>query len=128
MNKGLEMYLDFRRTLDLLCYPLLHTWSIDDGDYIKIEHENKFIGFMMIINGYVEAIYVEPAYRRKGLAKKTVVDYLHNGGNIQTLHIVKGNLPAIAFWNNIFDMHKINECPVDVLYQVDGLKEKSNEL
>lgn len=42
MNYGLEMYLDFRRTMDLMCYPLAVLNLIKDACKINYLDTKKF--------------------------------------------------------------------------------------
>ena len=112
----IRLYKAFRQELDDMCVPLI----IDD---LKIKEpifaDGKFVG--MIAGGvdYIDCVYVEPEYRRQGLAKKAVLKYCE--GNYHygiRLHIINNNLPALSFWSKIFKLEKIGENPVDSLYQI----------
>ena len=70
----------------------------------------------MVIDGYVECIYVLPEYRRLGLGKKAVQDYMSSGGEIEKLHIIKTNYIAKKFWENLFSLEEIDTSPCDSLY------------
>lgn len=113
-----DLYLDFRKEIDELSFPLLLQWSMNNNEFREIKYNNEVVGFLMVIEGYVDGIYVKPNFRRKGLAKKAVLDYLKEGGTINTLHIVKTNKNAEEFWRSLFVLKKLDECPVDTLYQV----------
>ena len=122
MEEHLKMFLDFRKTCDELSFPLLCQWSGSQGDYKEIKFDGQIVGFLMVIEGYVEGIYVKPEFRRKGLAKKAVVDFMNQGGFLNRLHIIKTNKVARKFWFSILELKKIDECPVDELYQVEAIK------
>ena len=80
----LSMYLNFRRYLDCICFENLVKMS-GDG-FIKIKHNENTVGFLMIIDDYIDAIYVLPEYRRLGLARKAVLDAWNSGIKMRTLH------------------------------------------
>ena len=124
-NTDLNMYLDFRATVDKYCFPLLKKWA--GKNLIEIKHEDKVVGFLMVIDRYVEGIYVLPEYRRQGLAKKAVQDYIRSGGIIEKLHIIKTNDVAKKFWKNLFILKEIDSCPSDSLYFVERLRKKIKE-
>lgn len=119
-----EMYIAFRKTMDDYCFPLIKEWSTKQEGFITLYDENDDkskrnpVGFLIVIDGYVDGIYVKPDYRRKGIAKKAVMDYLKSGGVITRLHIIRTNTPALNFWKSIFVLEPENDCPVDVLYRV----------
>ena len=125
-----EMYLAFRKTMDDYCFPLIKEWAqkqegvimlYDNNDNERVER--KPVGFLIVIDGYVDGIYVMPEHRRKGIAKKAVMDYLKRGGVITRLHIIRTNTLALNFWKSIFILEPENDCPVDVLYRVIRRKE-----
>lgn len=117
-----EMYLAFRETVDRLCFPDLRKWSVDSDGYRLIMCDGKPVGFLMVIDKYVNGIYVMPEHRRKGLARKAVMQFIADGGEIETLHIVHGNKTAQAFWKSLFKLKKIDSCPTDTLYRVVGIR------
>ena len=92
----------------------------DDNDDVA---KRKPVGFLIVTDGYVDGIYVMPEHRRKGIAKKAVVDDLKRGGVITRLHIIRTNTLALNFWKSIFMLEPENDCPVDVLYHVIRRKE-----
>lgn len=127
----LEMYLAFRKTVDCYCFPLIKEWATKQKGFITLYDNNdnervgrKPVGFLIVIDGYVDGIYVMPEHRRKGIAKKAVMDYLKSGGVITRLHIIRTNTPALNFWKSIFVLEPENECPVDVLYNVVKLHDE----
>ena len=126
----LEMYLAFRKTVDNYCFPLIKEWATKQKGFITLYDDNddkdkrKPVGFLIVIDDYVDGIYVKPDYRRKGIAKKAVMDYLKSGGVITRLHIIRTNTPALNFWKSIFVLEHENDCPVDVLYRVVKLHDE----
>lgn len=118
-DRNLQLYKQFREEIDTLCFPLMRIMA-GKNNYREIIYEGKVVGFLMVIRGYVDGIYVEPEYRGKGLAKHAVLDYLNDGGYISTLHIVKTNTVAQKFWNSIFNLEEVDSSPVDTLYRVIG--------
>lgn len=124
-----EMYLAFRKTMDDYCFPLIKEWAQKQEGFIMLYDDNDDkskhnpVGFLIVIDGYVDGIYVMPEHRRKGIAKKAVMDYLKSGGVITRLHIIRTNTLALNFWKSIFILEPENDCPVDVLYRVIRRKE-----
>ena len=126
----LEMYLAFRNTVDNYCFPLIKEWATKQEGFVTLYDDNDDmtkrnpVGFLIVIDGYVDGIYVIPEHRRKGIAKKAVMDYLKSGGVITRLHIIRINTPALNFWKSIFVLEPENDCPVDVLYNVVKLHDE----
>ena len=125
-----DMYLAFRKTMDDYCFPLIQEWATKQKGFITLYDDNddnakrNHVGFLIVIDGYVHGIYVMPEHRRKGIAKKAVMDYLKSGGVITRLHIIRTNTPALKFWESIFVLEPENDCPVDVLYNVVKLHDE----
>lgn len=115
-DRNLQLYRQFRDEIDHYCFPLLKEMAGDN--YIEIKYEDKVVGFLIVVCGYVDGLYVEPEYRGKGLAKQAVLNYLNNGGYINTLHIVNNNDVAKKFWNSILNLEVLDSSPVDTLYRV----------
>ena len=46
----------------------------------------------------ISQLYVRPEYRRRGIAKDLVVNFVKSHGGTYVLDILKGNGPAEAFW------------------------------
>ena len=121
MNAELEMYLDFRKHIDTLCF---HGIQKEAGTgYHRIWCGGELAGFLMVINGYVDAIYVKPEYRRQGCGRAAVVNFLISGGHIKSLHILNNNKPAKAFWESLFDLKVENMTEIDTLYRVSWPKQ-----
>lgn len=125
-----DMYLSFRKTVDDYCFPLIKEWATKQEGFVTLYDDNDDkakhspVGFLIVIDGYVDGIYVMPEHRRKGIAKKAVMDYLKSGGVINRLHIIRTNTPALKFWKSIFVLEPENDCPVDVLYRVVRLRDE----
>ena len=118
-DNWLSMYLMFRKEIDTIQFHLLKSWS--GNGVVEIKHGDNVVGFLMVIERYVNGIYVIPEFRRLGLAKKAVLNYIKQGGVIETLHIVNSNSTALAFWKSIFNLELIDECPCDTYYRVVSL-------
>ena len=80
-----------------------------------------------MINGYIEGIWVEPEHRRRGKAKQMVFDYISKYGIPSRLHILNNNIPAQKFWNSIFNLSKVEETNIDILYSIIGVKEMESD-
>ena len=116
----LDMFVNFRRELDVLAFPLIK----DISDYREIKYNDKVVGFLMVEHGYVDSIYVEPMYRKQGLARKAVMDYLAEGKIIGHLHIINTNDTAYKFWNSVLSLVPEETNHVDTLYRVISVKKK----
>ena len=113
----LEMYHKFRYEIDEYAFPLI------PGDFRKICYENKAVGFLQVDpDGYIGGLWVHPDYRRRGLARKAIFDYVNDVGLPWRLHIVNTNKPARKFWHSVFELKKINENEVDTLWEVISYK------
>lgn len=116
MNAELDMYLDFRKHIDTLCFRNIQKEA--GTGYQRIWCGEELAGFLIVINGYVDAIYVKPEYRRQGLGRSAIVNFLICGGCIKALHILNNNEPAKAFWESLFELKEDNGTAVDTLYHV----------
>ena len=121
------MYHEFRNEIDSYCFPLLQKWAKQTGCYRYIMYEGEVVGFLMVIDKYIEGIYVEPEHRRKGLARQAILDYIKDGNNVEKLHIVRSNNTAYKFWNSIFELHEIDSNRCDVLYYIVRVKERKDD-
>lgn len=114
----IEYYKAFRKELDEMCVPSTVDWLTVN----PIMADGKIVGFMGIIEGfpdYIDSIYVLPEYRRKGLAKKAVEDFIgeDNPRGVQ-LVIINNNEPAKKFWNSLFELREVQSNPVDTCYEI----------
>jgi GNAT superfamily N-acetyltransferase len=121
MDTELEMYLDFRKHIDTLCFRNIQKEA--GTGYQRIMCGEELVGFLIVINGYVDAIYVKPEYRRMGLGRDAIVNFLISGGQIKSLHILNNNEPAKVFWESLFELKEDNRTAVDTLYQVFSPKQ-----
>ena len=93
----------------------------EDGDSV--------VGFMAVIRGCVEALYVMPEYRRKGLARQAVESYLDENSNrvdlpvnsIHLMHTGSAAREAMQFWSKIFQTKRVQSTLVDAYYDVVGV-------
>ena len=111
----IDMYLAFRREIDTIAFPLIPC------DFVEIEDKGAVRGFLMVEDGYVDGIWIDPRFRRRGLGRKAVLDYVKRNGLPNCLHTVKTNVRAINFWKSIFVMEKLEENEVDILWRVLSL-------
>ena len=114
-----EMFHKFRYEIDEYAFPL-----IEDMSEVLIAEENgKQVGFLMVCkDGYIDSLWVHPEHRRKGIGRKLVMDYVHEHGLPDRLHIVNTNRKAKAFWRSVFDLSVYMKDEVDTLYTIVGLK------
>ena len=112
-----DLYLQFRKELDKLCVPVIVDKVLKS--IIPIQYDGKVVGMVGGFTDYIDCLYVLPEYRRKGLAKRAVLDFVK--GNLHygiRLHIINNNEPAKAFWNSIFELKEIGSNEVDTLYEI----------
>lgn len=122
----IELYKAFRQELDEMCVPGI----VDDLKIFEpIIADGKLVGMCAGFTDYIDCLYVLPEYRRKGLAKKTVLKFVE--GNLDygiRLHIINNNEVAFKFWNSVFELNQIGTNPIDTLFEIKSIKgEKANE-
>jgi len=114
-----EMYFRFRNEIDSYVLPIL----IENGAIFKrIEVRKQLVGYLMVIDGYIDGLFVLPGYRRQGLGKKAVMEYIQDYGLPERLHIVNTNKVAKKFWHSIFKMRMLEKNEIDTLWEIEGLK------
>ena len=114
-----EMYFRFRNEIDSYVLPIL----IENGAIFKrIEVRKQLVGYLMVIDGYIDGLFVSPGYRRQGLGKKAVMEYIQEYGLPKSLHIVNTNKVAKKFWHSIFKMRMLEKNEIDTLWEIEGLK------
>ena len=114
-----EMYFRFRNEIDSYVLPIL----IENGAIFKrIEVRKQLVGYLMVIDGYIDGLFVSPGYRRQGLGKKAVMEYIQEYGLPKSLHIVNTNKVAKKFWHSIFKMRMLEKNKIDTLWEIEGLK------
>ena len=110
-----EMYFRFRNEIDSYVLPIL----LENGAIFKrIEVRKQLVGYVMVIDG----LFVLPSYRRQGVGKKAVMEYMQEYGLPERLHIVNTNKTAKKFWHSIFNMRMLETNEVDTLWKIEGLK------
>lgn len=121
MNR-IERYAQFRKELDRLCIPVILS---DDRMTVKdIEYNGVVVGIFCAFADYIDCVYVEPEYRRKGLAKQVVIDWVKRHINYGVrLHIINSNEPAKAFWNSLFELKEVGSNPIDTLYEIVRIRD-----
>ena len=124
--KFIDLYKSFRAELDDMCIPLI----IDE---LRIVHpviaDGEVVGMIGGFTDYIDCMYVLPEYRKRGLARKAALKYVH--GKLSygiRLRIINNNEVAKKFWHSIFVLKEIGNNSVDTLYEiVDVRKEKTDE-
>ena len=123
-NPYIDYYKNFRKELDEMCVPLI----INELKIIKpIKADDLIVGMVGGFTDYIDCVYVVPKYRRKGLAKRAVLDFVK--GNLDygiRFHIINTNTVAFNFWNSIFDLKEISANSVDTMYEIVKIKESKN--
>lgn len=116
-----EMYLEFRKELDKIVVPLL--FNDEDFGIQNVLCDGKIVGIFCTVNHYIDCIYIQPKYRRRGLAKEVVLNFVKRYMDLGLrLHIINNNEPAKAFWNSLFELEKIEINPIDTLYEIVSIK------
>jgi ribosomal protein S18 acetylase RimI-like enzyme len=118
--RTLDMYLQFRQELDKIWVPLL----LDRLECVEhIVCDGKTVGMVAGEIGYIDCVYVLPEYRRKGLAKRAVLEWYARYGEPSTrLHIINNNETAKKFWNNLFQLKPLEVNITDTLYEIVRVK------
>lgn len=125
-SKHIELYKQFREELDDICIPMILD---DDGmEITEILCDGKIVGMLCTYSNYIDCIYVLPEYRRKGLAKQSVLDWVEkNGHRGIRLGIINRNIVAKRFWESLFSLEEVSSDSVDTLYEVVGLRSQHTE-
>lgn len=118
------LYQGFSHDIDeyMLQLKINKAETSENSIYHRIMCDGIQVGFILIIEGYIDSAYVTPTYRRRGLARQAINDICDSGIIPARLHIIKTNKPAIAFWNSVFDLVSIDESFCDDLYCIRGRK------
>lgn len=119
--RKVKMYRKFREDLDKFAIPLILNSDEYKLNYIDLIYEDKIVGFACIQGEYLDAFYILPEYRRKGIGSKLAKD-LYNKYHFNRLHIINNNIPALNFWNSNFKLLKINGNFCDTLYEIKESK------
>lgn len=122
MKDNERLYMSFRNEIEKICTPEI----LKEVTTLKIIEDDKQVGLMCYIQQegwvYIDALYIEPEYRRNQIARNTVLSWYEDFKTDEIrLHIVKKNKIAMSFWNSIFKLEEIEESFLDVLYKVVGV-------
>lgn len=109
-----EMYKKFRYELEDYAVPLI----VKNLCYIELKDNKKIIGFACLEGDYLDAFYILPKYRLQGLGSKKAKE-LYELYKFKRLHIINNNLPALRFWNKIFQLKNIETNFCDTLYEIE---------
>ena len=117
-ERNRRFYALFRRELDRYCIPLI----LNISEISPIFHEGRQVGFLSVVGDYLDGLFILPEYRRMGLGKKAVLEWIEAHGMPRTLHIVNSNLGAKRFWEELFELAVVDENEVDTLYSIVALR------
>ena len=119
-----ELYAMFRKEIDKYAVPLIVDDFLEFVELIRVDGE--IVGMCGGTDGYIDCLYVLPKHRRQGYAKKLALDWYGRygrGKNATRLHIVNNNIPAIKFWNSVFELEEVDCSAVDTLYEIVKVRE-----
>lgn len=116
------LYTKFRQELDQKWIPEV----LKRVDIIPIGKDAK-IGMMCVADQtpffvYIDCLYIRPEHRRKGYARKAVLEWYEKQTAVVRLHIINTNEPALRFWNKLFELEVIEENDIDTLYCIKKVK------
>ena len=117
-----EMYMKFRSEVESMYTPHILKQCEEKGQVIRITEGSKKIGLFVVNDGYIDGLYILPEFRRKGYARKTVLDYVKQYGLPRDLHILNTNLVSKSFWESIFELETVEVNPIDTYYTIKSLK------
>ena len=119
-----ELYAMFRMEIDKYAVPLIVDDFLEFVELIRVDGE--IAGMCGGADGYIDCLYVLPKHRRQGYAKKLALDWYGRygrGKNATRLHIVNNNIPALKFWNSVFELEEVDCSAVDTLYEIVKVRE-----
>lgn len=119
-----KLYFMFRKEIDQYSTPLIVKEGLQCVEFVTVD--GNIVGMCGGWYGYIDVVYILPEYRRQGLAKKVVLDWYgrYGRGDYPTrLHIINNNVPAINFWNSLFELKEIECNAVDTLYEIVSVKD-----
>jgi ribosomal protein S18 acetylase RimI-like enzyme len=90
----------------------------------EITVDGEKAGILCTYNNYIDCIYIMPKFRRRGIASKTAVEFVRKKGEGVRLAIINNNTPALAFWNRLFVLWRIDGNHIDTLYEIVKIKPK----
>lgn len=130
----------------------VHSWYVDiiesESYLIRLYDISKKIGeqigFVVIgvnsnchrdANFYVQDCYLEPQYRKRHIMSDVVQEFIKQNPGVYCLFLIDTNLPAINFWNRMFQLQHYKEkkiidyemmgtenCHLHGYYKIKGLK------
>jgi len=118
-----KLYNAFRVEIEEICTPEI----LKQVTTVKLIEDDKAVGIFCYIKQrgfiYIDALYVVPEYRRKGIGKNAVLNWYEDFKNEEIrLHIVHKNETAYKFWTSIFEIEPIESNFLDTLYLIRGEK------
>lgn len=122
-NMKLYLYLDFRREIDEMAWPLMCDGMSKQIHWIT--HLGENVGFLIVTRTFMDgrnqsladSLYVIPRLRRKHLAQDAVLSFLREGGQITRVVILNNNKQALAFWKHLFNLKIVSRDPVETVYK-----------
>jgi putative acetyltransferase len=85
--------IDFYRplTAEILSGNALDLWVITD-------HTDRPLGFLGLVGQSIEALFLEPSYRRQGAGRRLIDHAQQLGGGALTVEVNEQNLDALRFY------------------------------
>lgn len=118
----LDAYLQFRKEIDTMFYP---KFAMLNDVLTRKDEQGNVIAMLIVENKrYIDCLWVDEKYRRKGIGTELVREYELTYNMPKTLRILNNNNTAYRFWNSVFDLRSIDANPYDTLYYIDGFKGK----
>ena len=122
-----SLYNAFRVEIEKICTPEI----LKQLTTIKLIKDDIDVGILSFIRQdewiYIDALYVIPEYRKKGVGKNAVLNWYDEYKDEEIrLHIVHKNAPAQKFWKSIFELEEIESSFLDTLYRIKKLKPQQN--
>jgi putative acetyltransferase len=104
---------DFLSEEDICFYRrLIKDGYLNNLDLYSINNdENKMIGFMGVSRDCIEALFIAPAERRKGIGK-SFIDYAINKLHIKKVDVNEQNRQAVGFYKKM-GFSVIDHSPLD---------------
>jgi predicted acetyltransferase len=93
------------------CYEEL-LWDEHYDFWIPIQHEHKTVGFFTMcptphcppnVDYILRDAYVQPEYRRLGLMKTAVSEWIEAYPGVYEVHVLDNNKPAYNCWLQVFE-------------------------
>ena len=117
-----ELYAKFRSEIETMYAPYILKECKEKGHILSVTEDDKKVGLLVVNDGYVDGLYVLPEYRKKGYARKLVLEYVEKYGMLLDLHIMNTNTVARDFWESIFELEPVEINHIDTYYKIKSLK------